>query len=82
MIRRSLEMRLRKLERHRTRLRLQRKRGFPDWLQRAWEAQGYRFDSEGRIDWGAPEAARQERSGDTARDGPLTGRLKVDRAGG
>jgi len=82
MIRRSLEMRLRKLERRGPRLRLQRKRPFPDWLQRDWEAQGYRFDSEGRIDWGASEPARRERRGDTARDGPLPGRLKVDRVGG
>jgi hypothetical protein len=65
MIRRSLEMRLRKLERRGPALRRQGQRPFPDWLQRALEAQGYHFDSEGRIDWRATPArqARRYRQG-------------------
>jgi len=71
----------RKLARRGPALRRQGQRPFPDWLQRALEAQGYHFDSEGRIDWRATESARGK-SGATDRDGPLTGGLKVDRADG
>jgi len=59
MIRRSLEMRLKKLERRGPRLRRQGKRPLPDWLQRHLEAQGHRFDTEGRILRGTSGAAIQ-----------------------